>query len=223
MMTTTTKSPAVRQFTSIECDVMVAAGIITRREADSLAVGRRFTVSEYYALGEAGILCEDERVELLDGEIIVMPPIGDNHEFSTDELNMLFVPPLVGRARVRVQGSVVLNDSSMPQPDIAILANRLVPQVGPYYPTEVHLLIEVADSSLSYDRGRKLARYAASGIPEVWIVNLRSREVVSYADPSGSAYTTVRTFRPGESISPRAFPDMVLAVADFVPPATDQQ
>ena len=65
---------------------MVTAGIITKIEADSLAVGRRFTVSEYYALGKAGILCEDERIELLDGEILVMPPIGDNHEFSTDEL-----------------------------------------------------------------------------------------------------------------------------------------
>ena len=202
---------------------MVAAGIITRREADDLAVGRRFTVAEYYALGEAGILCEDERVELLDGEIIVMPPIGDNHMFSTDELTMMFVPPLVGRAKVRVQGSVILNDESMPEPDFAILANRPEPRVGPYHPDEVHLLVEVADSSLYYDSGRKLSRYAAAGIREVWIVNLRSRRVVSYADPSGSAYTTVRTFQPGESISPQAFPDMVLAVADFIPPATEQQ
>ena len=166
-MTTTTASPPVRRFTSAECDAMVAAGIITRREADDLAVGRRFTVAEYYALGEAGILCEDERVELLDGEIIVMAPIGDNHLFSTDELTMMFVPPLVGRAKVRVQGSVALDDSSMPQTDFAILANRPEPRVGPYYPDEVHLLVEVADSSLSYDSGRKLARYAASGIREV--------------------------------------------------------
>lgn len=201
---------------------MAAAGIITRRERDSLAVGRRFTVSEYYALGEAGILCEDERIELLDGEIIIMPPIGDNHEFSTDELTMLFVPPLVGRARVRVQGSVVLNDNSMPQPDIAILANRLDNRVAPYYPNEVYLVIEVADSSLSYDRGRKLPRYASSGIPEVWIVNLRSGQVVSYADPEGSAYATVRTFRAGDSISPQAFPDIILAVADIIPPSTEQ-
>ncbi|MCE2501282.1 MAG: Uma2 family endonuclease [Dehalococcoidia bacterium] len=222
-MTTTTKSPPLRRFTSAECDAMAAAGIITLREADSLAVGRRFTVSEYYALGEAGILCEDERIELLDGEIIIMPPIGDNHEFSTDELNMMFVPPLVGRARVRVQGSVVLNDNSMPQPDLAILANRLNNRVAPYYPSEVYLLIEVADSSLSYDRGRKLSRYASSGVPEVWIVNLRSREVVSYADPEGSAYTTVRAFRPGESISPRAFPDVVLAVDAFLPPTDEGQ
>ena len=200
---------------------MVAAGIISKGEGDALAVGRRFTVSEHYALGEAGILCEDERIELLDGEIIIMPPIGDNHEFSTDELNMMFVPPLVGRARVRVQGSVVLNDNSMPQPDIAILANRLNNRVAPYYPNEVYLVIEVDDSSLSYDRGRKLSRYASSGIPEVWIVNLRSGQVVSCADPSGSAYATVRTFHPGDSISPQAFPDIVLAVADIIPPATE--
>ena len=124
---------------------------------------------------------------------------------------------------MRVQGSVVLNDNSMPQPDIAILATRLDNRIAPYYPNEVHLLIEVADSSLSYDRGRKLARYAASGVPEVWIINLRNGDVTSYADPVGSAYTTVRTFRPGESISPRAFPDIVLAVDAFIPPLSEEQ
>ena len=202
---------------------MAAAGIITKREAASLAVSRRFTVAEYHALGEAGILCEDERIELLDGEIIIMPPIGDHHEYSTDELTMLFVPPLVGRAKVRVQGSVLLNDNSAPQPDIAILANRSDNRIAPYFPSEVHLLVEVADSSLSYDSGRKLARYAAAGILEVWVVNLRDHEVTTYADPVGSAYTTVHTFRPGESISPRAFPDMALAVDAFIPPITGAQ
>ena len=152
-----------------------------------------------------------------------MPPIGDHHEYSTDELTMLFVPPLVGRAKVRVQGSVLLNDNSAPQPDIAILANRSDNRIAPYFPSEVHLLVEVADSSLSYDSGRKLARYAAAGILEVWVVNLRDHEVTTYADPVGSAYTTVHTFRPGESISPRAFPDMALAVDAFIPPITGAQ
>ena len=134
---------------------------------------------------------------------------------------MMLVPPLVGRARVRVRGSVVLNDNSMPQPDIAILANRLNNRVGPYYPNEVHLIIEVADSSPYYDRGRKLAGYAASGVPEFWIVNLRNREVTTYADPVGSACTAVRTFRPGDSVSPRAFPDVSLLVDAFMPPASE--
>ena len=83
----------------------------------------------------------------------------------------------------------------------------------------MYLVIEFADSSLTYDQGAKLARYAAAGIPEVWVANLRAREVTSYAEPSGSEYAAVRVYGADDSISPRAFPDVVLAVSDFMPPA----
>ena len=86
----------------------------------------------------------------------------------------------------------------------------------------MYLVIEIADTSLSFDEGPKLARYAAAGIPEVWVANLRAREVTAYAEPSGSEYASVRTYRVGESISPRAFPDVVLAVADFMPPVGEE-
>ena len=89
-------------------------------------------------------------------------------------------------------------------------------------PAEVYLVIEFADSSLAYDQGAKLARYAAAGVPEVWVVNLRAHEVTAYAAPSGSEYTTVRTCRAGDSVSPQAFPDLALAVDDFIPPAAGQ-
>jgi Uma2 family endonuclease len=89
-------------------------------------------------------------------------------------------------------------------------------------PEDVYLVIEFADSSLAYDQGAKLARYAAAGIPEVWVANLRAREVTAYADAAGSAYASVRTYRAGDSVSPKAFPDVTLAVADFMPPATGQ-
>ena len=198
---------------------MIEAGIIAADErSDVLAGRRRFTVDEYMALGEAGILHEDDRVELIDGEIIIMPPLGEPHESSTDWLTRLFVPPLIGRAIVRVQGSIRLNDRSAPQPDIAVLRERPLSEMGPYFPSDVHLVIEVSDSTLAYDRGAKLARYAAAGIPEVWVANLRAREVTAYAEPSGSEYAAVRTYRVGESISPRAFPDVALAVPDFMPP-----
>jgi Uma2 family endonuclease len=88
-------------------------------------------------------------------------------------------------------------------------------------PEDVYLVIEFADSSLAYDRGAKLARYAVAGVPEVWVANLRAQEVTAYADPSGSEYAAVHTYRAGESISPRAFPDVILAVADFMPPAAE--
>ena len=142
---------------------------------------RLFTVDEYCAMADAGILCEDERVELLDGEIIVMPPIGEPHEDSTDILNSDLSRLLRGRARVRVQNSVRLDDYGLPQPDIAVVRlcddyNRRRPA-----PEDVLLLIEVADTSLEFDREVKLARYAAAGIPEVHLL----RSVDGSYQPAG--------------------------------------
>ena len=222
-MTTTTLTmvgmPPARPFSSDECAALARAGIIDASErADVLAGRHRFTVDEYLAMERAGILHEDDRIELIDGEIIIMPPIGDPHEVSIDWLTRLFVPPLIGRAIVRVQGAIRLNDRSAPQPDIAVLRERPLSEVGPYFPPDVHLVIEVADSTLAFDRGAKLARYAASGIPEVWVANLRAQEVTAYAEPNGAEYAAVRVYQAEDSISPRAFPDVVLAVSDFMPP-----
>ena len=205
---------------------MVSAGIIAAGEtADVLAGRRRFTVDEYLAMEVAGILHEDDRVELMDGEIIIMPPIGVGHVGGTDWMTTLLVPPLIGRATVRVGGPIYLNDRSAPQPDFALV--RWNPPgsgvTGRTMPADVYLVIEFADSSLAYDQGPKLARYADTGIPEVWVANLRARAVTAYAEPSGSEYASIRTYRVGESISPRAFPDVGLAVADFMPPATGQR
>ena len=220
---TTTAMPQARPFTIEECAALAQAGIIGADEhAEVLAGRRRFTVDEYLGMEAAGILYEDDRVELIDGEIIVMPPIGDPHEASTDWLTRLFVPPLIGLAIVRVQGSIRLTDDSAPQPDIALVRERPLSTFGPYYPQDVYLVIEVADSSLAYDRGPKLARYAAAGIPEVWVANLRAREVTAYAEPSGSKYSSVHTYGVGDTISPRAFPDVALAVSDFMPPVDEQ-
>ena len=201
---------------------MVQAGIIAADErADVIAGVRRFTVDEYMAIGEAGILGElrreHERVELLDGEIIIKEPMGPYHLGGTNWLTMLLVPPLVGRAIVQVQGSIYLDDRSAPEPDVTV---RSLSRSWERAETgDVYFVIEVSDTTLAYDRGVKLARYAAAGIPEVWILNLRGREVTTHNDPAESGYATVRTYRAGESISPRAFPDVVLAVSDFMPPA----
>ena len=203
---------------------MVQAGIIAADErAEALAGARRFTVEEYMAMGEVGILGEmrreGERVELLDGEIIIKEPMVPYHLGSANWLTMLLVPPLVGRAIVQVQGSIYLDDRSAPEPDVTV---RSLSRSWERAETgDVYFVIEVADSSLAYDRGVKLARYAAAGIPEVWIVNLRAQEVTAYAEPSGAEYAVVRTYRAGGSISPRSFPDVVLAVSDFMPPADE--
>ena len=221
MATTKTQLPPMRPFTREECDALVAAGIITDGERASVLVGARpFSVDEFFDMVRAGVLLKEDRVELIDGKVIVMPPIGDHHQYGTDWLTMLLVPNLVGRALVRIQGSIRLHMGSAPEPDVAVLRLRSLGDYRPYYPEDIHFLIEVADNSLEYDAGTKLALYAAAGIPEVWVANLRAREVTVYADPSGTVYSTVSTYRPGDSVSPRSFPDIALSVDEFMPPAT---
>ncbi len=177
---------------------------------------RRFTVEEYCAMVETGILAEAERIELLDGEIFVMPPIGTPHEDGTTRLSSGLIYRLYGRAWVRVQNSVKLDDYGLPEPDIAVVRLRDDYHRERATPADVLLLIEVADTSLEYDREVKLPRYAAAGIPEVWIVNLRTRQVEAYHDPRDGAYQGRRVIGADGSISPRAFPDVVLNVADFL-------
>ena len=219
--TTKTDLPSMRPFTLEECEALVAGGIIADDEQASVLAGTHlFSVDEFFDMVRAGVLQKEDRVELIDGKVITMPPIGDSHQSGTDWLTMLLVPNLAGRAMVRIQGSIRLHMRSAPEPDVAVLRLRSIDDNRPYFPEDIHFLIEVADSSLSYDTGAKLARYAAAGIPEVWVANLRVREVTVYADPSGSDYATVATYRPGDTVSPRAFPDVSLAVDDFMPPAT---
>ena len=219
MTTTKTELPPTRPFTPEECEALVSAGIIAEGEQTAVLDGARpFNVDEYLDMEKAGILHEDDRIELMDGMIITMAPIGNYHVFGTGWITMLLAPALVGRAMVLVQCPIYLNDRSAPQPDFAVVRTHTSPSRS--YPSDVYFVIEVADSSLPYDSGPKLARYAAAGIPEVWIANLRIREVTVYADPSGSEYASVSAYRPGDTISPRAFPDVVLAVEEFMPPAT---
>ncbi len=219
---TTTGMPPARPFSPEECAALARAGIIDASEqADVLAGRRRFTVDEYLAMEAAGILYKSDRVELIDGVIIIMPPIGDRHVGGTGWINTLLVPPLIGRATVQMAGPIYLNDNTAPEPD-AVLKRWSAPgsgATGRATPDNVYLVIEFADSSLRYDQGAKLARYAAAGIPEVWVANLRAREVTSYAEPSGAQYAAVHVYQAEGSISPRAFPDVVLSVSDFMPPA----
>ena len=169
-------------------------------------------------MGEAGILPEDASVELLDGDIIVMPPINDWHASNVKLLNNTMLPPLQGRAVVGIQDPVRLDDGSEPQPDVSILRWR-----DDFYahgkptPADVLLLIEVSDSTLSYDRNVKLAAYARAGIPEVWIANRPDRRIEAYTDPAGDAYAAVRYYVPGDTIAPQQFPDVSLDVGLIIP------
>ena len=213
----TARTSTIRRFTAAEMEAMFAAGIVAAGEREAVAAGRRFTVDEYLAMGAAGILAKEERIELLDGEIIQMAPIGNRHMNSVDWVARLMHPAIGDRAMVRVQGSIQLDDASMPEPDIAVIRLRSINDLAPVLPSDVYLLVEVADSSLEFDLGEKLARYAAAGIPEVWIANLRAGELVVNTDPEGAAYTNVRVIPLDGSVSPQAFPDVALELADFIP------
>ena len=135
MTTAATQLPSARPFTPEECAVLAAAGIIAEGEQAAVLAGkRRFTVDEYLAMIEAGILRKEERLELIDGGIIIMSPIGEYHEYGTDQLTMELVPVLRGdRATVRIQGSIRLNDRSRPEPDVAVLRRRPANEMGPIF------------------------------------------------------------------------------------------
>ena len=179
---------------------------------------RRFTVAEYYAMADAGILAHTERVQLLDGEIIVMPPIGNRHASSVNWSNEALISTLIGRANVSIQNPVRLDDGSEPQPDIAVLRRREDFYVAAHPgPQDVLLLIEVSDTTVDFDRNEKLPLYARAGIPEVWIVNLRDRRVEAYTEPDDGAYASVRHFEVHDTISPQAFPDIALPVERIIP------
>lgn len=172
-----------------------------------------FNVSEYYRMLEAGILSGDDHVELIDGEIIRMTPIGTHHAACVDRFNSLLnrYPGL--DAIVRVQSSIRLSDFSEPQPDIALLRPR-----DDYYanqhpgPADVLLVIEVADSSLEYDRGVKAALYAAAAIPELWIVDLSNEVIEVYSQPAGGEYGATKVAGRGESFTAHSIPGLSLSV-----------
>ena len=213
----TTRTGSTRRFSAAEREAMVAAGIVSDGEREALAAARRFTVDEYLALGAAGILAKEERVELLDGEIICMVPIGNRHQHSVDWVAHLMHQSIRRRAMIQVRGSIQLDEFTMPEPDVAVIRRRSINDLAPVLPSDVYLVVEVADSSLEFDLGEKLALYAAAGIPELWVADLRAGELVVNTEPEGAAYANVRVIPLDGRVSPQAFPDVVLELADFIP------
>jgi len=169
---------------------------------------RAFTVEEYHRLAEVGILREDDRVELLNGQILNMMPIGPEHGGSVNWLAAIFHNLDRGRWITSTQNPVHLGEHDEPQPDLMLLR----PEPTFYRrrhpgPGDVLLLIEVSDSTLLMDRQEKLPVYARAGIPEVWIVNLPERLVEVYRQPANGLYPGCREVRPGDPLAPAAFPD----------------
>jgi len=186
--------------------------------AQAVLSRHRFDVDEYHAMVRAGILMEGDRIELIDGELVEMHTIGSRHLACVIRLNHLLVPPLAGRARVSIQGSMRLDRYSEPEPDVLVLRPRADDYASAHPgPADVLLAIEVADTSLAYDRTVKLPLYARAGIAEVWIVDLEARAVEVHREPSADGYRRFELVREGR-IVPAAFPDLELELADILPP-----
>ena len=178
-----------------------------------------FTVDDYYAMARAGIIGDDDRVELIEGEIIRMAAIGSRHQAVVDRVTRLFVTRVGDRAIVRVQGPVRLASITEPQPDVQLLSPRddfyAAAHPSPY---EALLVVEVADTSLRYDRDRKAPIYARRGVHETWIVDLTGDRILVMRDPAIHGYRDVTTVSRGESLAPQALPDLTVSVEELLGP-----
>jgi Uma2 family endonuclease len=177
---------------------------------------RLFTVEEYHRMADMGILGEDERVELIEGEIVQMVPIGPPHVGCVINLTRLFITRLGDRAVVSPQNPVVIGSRSEPQPDLVLLRPRAV-SYSRERPTsqDVVLAVQVADTTVRYDRLVKARLYARAEIPEFWLCLASDRTVEVYRRPTAGAYADVTMHRPGATVAPLEFPDVRFAVSDF--------
>ncbi len=173
----------------------------------------RFSVDDYDRMIEAGVLGEDDQVELIEGEIVEMSPIGDKHVGCVRRSNRLFSRVLSDRVIVDVQSPARVNDRSKPQPDLMLLRSvpEMLTDVTPRA-EDILLVVEVSDSSLDFDRQIKMPLYARSNIAEVWLVNIPQGVIEVYRDPTPDGYRTVLIARRGDQISPLAFPDVFISV-----------
>ena len=178
---------------------------------------RLFTVDEYERMIEAGILTENDRVELVDGEIVERAARGSHHSSCTNRITDLFYRYARQSAIVRVQEPVRVGRRSELEPDIALVRLRDDLYAGAHpVPADVLLLVEVSDTTLAYDHGLKLALYAGAGIPEVWVVSLPDDMIEVYALPKSGKYQAAREAHRGETIEARSVPGLTLAVDDIL-------
>ena len=172
----------------------------------------RFAVDEFYKMFELGFIKDYEHAEIIDGELIKKISIGDLHVAIVDFLNEFFVRNIPANVRVRVQNPVRLTDYSEHQPDLAL--TDLTKYNGRRHPraNEVLLIVKVSDSTLDYDRNRKLPLYAGGEIPEVWLVNVQNETIEIHTEPRGGVYSLIRVLRRGETVRCGSVPNLQIEV-----------
>jgi len=176
----------------------------------------RWTREAYHRLGELSFFPQNRRVELIEGEIIQMSPIGPRHAGVVYFLNDFF-GQLRGRAVLGPQGPLGLTESSEPEPDLMLLQYR-ADFYSKSHPTvnDVLLVIEVSHTSAEFDLTKKMEIYAAAGIPEYWVVDLNRDLLVMHRSPSGDRYTEVQEHKPDDAVAPQAFADIELTVREIL-------
>jgi len=177
----------------------------------------RWSVEEYEELGRGGFLQGDQRVELLNGEIVPLSPIGYRHATAVRLLNNFLARRARGRYEVDPQNPFNLDDRSQPQPDLTLVDPAVSTQHRHPTPADLFLVIEVADSSVLYDRADKGPAYARSGIREYWLLNLEDNVLEIYRAPADGSYRETLLLRADDTAAPLAFPDLELRAGDFLP------
>jgi Uma2 family endonuclease len=173
----------------------------------------RWSVEEYHQMALSGLLDETDRVELIEGELIDMSPIGSQHAFRVDSIARALQRAPRNSLLVRVQNPVLLGDHSEPQPDIAVVKDKNYSEAHPGA-EDVLLIVEVSDTTLAYDRDVKLSLYARHGIPEVWLLDVNAGELTIYREPAEGQYRLIRKPTRAETVSPVLVPGVAIALAE---------
>ncbi len=172
-----------------------------------------FSVTDYAKMLESGILTEDDRVELIDGEVRAMTPIGPLHAAAVKRLILILYRLLDDTAIVGAQDPILLNDNTEPQPDLTVLRWRANFYAAAHpIADDVYLVIEVSDTTADYDRTEKMPRYAAAGIPEAWLIDIPNQMVEQYTQPRNRLYSSVRRMQRGDTVQSPTLEALVIAV-----------
>ena len=179
--------------------------------AEDLIRRHRLSVSDYHCMGDAGIFAMDAQVELIEGELVDMTPIGSEHASIVRRLTGVFYAAVKKQAIVSVQNPIILLADSEPEPDVALLRFREDSYSAAHpHAEDVLLIVEVADTSLRYDREIKVPLYARYAIPEVWLIDINNKCLHMFTEPDGSDYSTELKVASLTSVTPQALPDMQL-------------
>lgn len=207
------------KFSESQHHALVDAGMLISASGEKSTglASRKFTVDEYMQMVEIGVLGKEDRVELVDGVVVEMAPVGRPHELRVNRLVRLFIHAVPENVEVSVQGTIRLNDLYGPEPDIALLTPQAsLDEENIPRPEGIILVAEVAGSSLQRDRREKARRYAESGIPELWIFILADDVIEVSRQPTPEGYADVQVYRRGDTLTVQELPGVQLAVDEML-------